>query len=245
MAQRQKLHPLSAAAGKTARAERVATTRGAIMSAAERLFAEQGLSAVSNRQIGEAAGQGNVTAVSYHFDSRAGLVRAIMARHGEATDLIRKRYLNEIGDSEDIRDWVDCLVRPGPEHLNSLGVPSWHARFLVQVMTDPLLRAIATDEALVRPYLQQTLDGLGRRLHTLSAQVRAERGAMARDLITHTCAERERALADGGVPLHDSWRRTADSLGDALVGLLTAPVTSPTSPASPTSPHEHLESNGS
>jgi ferredoxin len=49
--------------------------------------------------------------------------------------------------------------------------------------------------------------------------------AMARHLITHTCAERERALAEGGAPLHPSWERTADALTDAIVGLLTAPVT--------------------
>ncbi|MFJ6748499.1 MULTISPECIES: helix-turn-helix domain-containing protein [unclassified Streptomyces] len=197
------------------------------MSAAERLFAEHGLSAVSNRQIGEAAGQGNVTAVSYHFGGKAGLVRAIMIKHGEAVDRVRQRYLDAIGDSRDVRDWADCLVRPIPEYLGSLGVPSWHARFAVQVMTDPMMRAIVTDEALVRTTLAQTLDGLGRCLRTLSAQVRAERGDMARHLITHTCAERERALADGGAPLHASWERTADALSDAIVGLLTAPVSAP------------------
>ncbi|MGP8300905.1 helix-turn-helix domain-containing protein [Streptomyces inhibens] len=205
------------------------------MSAAERLFAEHGLSAVSNRQIGEAAGQGNVTAVSYHFGSKAGLVRAIMVKHGEEADRIRQRYVEEVGDSHDIRDWVDCLVRPVTEHMGSLGTPSWHARFAVQVMADPLMRAIVTDEALVRPHLGQTLDGLGRRLHMLSAQVRAERGDMARHLIIHTCAEQERALAEGGAPLHSSWERTADALSDAIVGLLTAPVTSP---------RNHLENTG-
>ena len=226
---------MSGGSGRTARADRLAETREAIMSSAERLFAEHGLSAVSSRQIGEAAGQGNVTAVSYHFGGKPGLVRAIMIKHGEAVDRIRQRYVDEIGDSHDVRDWVGALVRPVPVHLGSLGIPSWHARFAVQVMTDPLMRAIVTDEALVRTHLRQTLDGLGRCLHTLSAQVRAERGDMARHLIIHTCAERERALAEGGAALHSSWERTADALTDAIVGLLTAPVTAP---------HDHLEDTG-
>ncbi|MGW7517994.1 TetR/AcrR family transcriptional regulator [Streptomyces sp. NPDC054796] len=195
------------------------------MSAAERLYAEHGLAAVSNRQIGEAAGQGNVTAVSYHFGGRPGLVRAIMSKHGEAVDRIRQRYLDGMGGSRDVRDWVDCLVRPVPEYLGSLGVPSWHARFAVQVMTDPMMRALVTDEALVRTTLSQTLDGLGGCLRTLPAEARAERGSMARHLIIHTCAERERALAEGNAPLHASWEHTADALSDAITGLLTAPVT--------------------
>ncbi|MFG2222297.1 TetR/AcrR family transcriptional regulator [Streptomyces sp. NPDC048644] len=195
------------------------------MASAERLFAEHGLSAVSNRQIGEAAGQGNVTAVSYHFGDRTGLVRALMTRHGEAIEQIRGQRLADVGDSHDIRDWVGCLVRPVPQHLGALGSPSWHARFAAQVMTDPVMRALITDEALTRKYLRQTLDGLGRCLAALPDRVRAERGDMARHLITHTCAERERALADGTAPLHSSWEHTADTLTDAIVGLLTAPVT--------------------
>lgn len=195
------------------------------MSAAESLFAEHGLSAVSNRQIGEAAGQGNVTAVSYHFGSKNGLIRAIMAKHTDRIDRIRQRHLERIGDSDDLRDWVGCLVRPVPEHLDALGTPSWYARFAVQVMTDPLMRAITTDEALVRDNVRPILDGLGRCLGALPAQVRAERGNMARHLITHTCAERERALAEGTAPLHASWQHTADALADAIVGLFTAPVT--------------------
>lgn len=207
------------------------------MAAAERLFAEQGLSAVSNRQISEAAGQGNVTAVSYHFGSRAGLVRAIMSKHGAQTDLLRQRHLAKVTDSGDVRAWVGCLVRPVPEHLASLGVPSWHARFAVQVMTDPMTRALVTDEALTREPLRQLLDGLGRCLEGLPAQVRAARGTMARQLITHTCAEQERALAEGVALPHCSWEHTADALSDAVVGMLTAPVTSPHRP-------NPLEENG-
>ncbi|WTL29022.1 TetR family transcriptional regulator [Streptomyces sp. NBC_01498] len=194
------------------------------MSTAERLVAEYGLSAVSDRRIGEAAGQGDIGAVSRHFTGRTGLIRAILRRHGEQVDRIRERHVAEAGDSQDIRDWTGALVRPVAEHLASLGTPSWQARFAVQVMTDPLLRAMSIDEALVRESLRRTLDGLGRCLTDVPAPVRAERGAMARHLITHTCAERERALASGAAPPR-CWARTADALTDAIVGLLTAPVT--------------------
>jgi tetracycline repressor-like protein len=50
-------------------------TKDLIRATAERLYAQHGVTAVSNRQIGEAAGQGNNTAVGYHFGTRADLVR--------------------------------------------------------------------------------------------------------------------------------------------------------------------------
>ncbi|MFJ4617175.1 TetR/AcrR family transcriptional regulator [Streptomyces sp. NPDC088812] len=196
------------------------------MAAAERLYAEHGLSTVSNRQIGEAAGQGNTTVVSYHFGSRTALVHTIMTKHGTAVDAIRRRHVEAVGESDDIRDWVRCLVRPVTEHLDALGVPSWQARFTVQVLTDPLMRALVTDESLTRESLWHTLRELGRCLGpTVPADVRRERGDMARDLILHTCAEHERAAAAGTAEPGASWQRTAHALEDALVGLLTAPVT--------------------
>ncbi|MGG2461471.1 TetR/AcrR family transcriptional regulator [Streptomyces sp. RGM 3693] len=210
---------------KSARTERAAQTREVIMAAAVRLFAEHGLAEVSSRQISEAAGQGNNTAVGYHFGTRNDLVRAIIRKHAEATERIRQRMLGEIGESNDVRGWVSCLVRPTSEHLATLGSPSWYARFAVQVMSDPVLRVIIEDEALTRAPLRQTLDGLGRCLPELPAHARAERAAMMRHLIMHTYAERERALAAGTTPLQPAWEDTALALTDAIVGLLLAPVT--------------------
>ncbi|MCW8098919.1 TetR/AcrR family transcriptional regulator [Streptomyces tauricus] len=210
------------------RTGRGADTREAIMTAAERLYAEHGLSNVSNRQIGEAAGQGNTTVVSYHFGSKATLVRAIMSRHGTQVDTIRTRYVEAAGDSSDLRDWVRCLLRPVTEHNAELGVPSWHARFAAQVMTDPLMRTLVEDESLTRDSLRRTLQGLGRCLYDIvPPEIRPQRAAMARHLITHVCAERERTLAaEAATEPGTSWERTADALEDALVGMLAAPTTS-------------------
>ncbi|MGD6741484.1 TetR/AcrR family transcriptional regulator [Streptomyces sp. BH106] len=208
------------------RTGRGADTREAIMAAAERLYAEHGLSNVSNRQIGEAAGQGNTTAVSYHFGSKATLVRALMTRHGDQVDVIRTRYVDAAGDSDDLRDWVRCLLRPVTEYHAARGVPSWHARFAAQVMTDPLMRTLVTDESLTRDSLRRTLEGLGRCLYDIvPPEVRPQRAEMARHLITHTCAERERTLAETPTEPGPPWERTADALEDALVGLLAAPTT--------------------
>ncbi|MDU0294099.1 TetR family transcriptional regulator, partial [Saccharothrix longispora] len=60
--------------GGVPRADRVGATRLRLLAAAERLFAERGLYAVSNRQISAEAGQGNNAAVGYHFGTKADLV---------------------------------------------------------------------------------------------------------------------------------------------------------------------------
>ncbi|MCI2415914.1 TetR/AcrR family transcriptional regulator [Saccharopolyspora sp. K220] len=212
-------------AGKTVRAERVNATRELILTAAERLFAEHGVFAVSNRQVSEAAGQGNSAAVGYHFGTKADLVRAIARKHTEQIERVRVRMVAEVDGSTDVRDWVACLVRPNTEHLAALGSPTWFARFGAQVMTDPALRAIMIDEAMTSPSLRQILEGFNRCLPELPVEVRLERGDMARQLMVHTCAERERALAEGAPTPRSSWHDAATGLIDAIAGLWLAPVT--------------------
>jgi len=210
------------AGGRTLRA---AATRETILTAAERLFAEHGVFAVSNRQVSEAAGQGNNTAVGYHFGTKADLVRAIARRHSAPIEEIRQRMVAEIGDSTDVRDWVSCLIRPVAEHLDRVGSPTWFARFGAQIMTDPALRPIMVEESQSSPSLVRIVEELHRCLPDLPSEVRAERADMARQLLVHMVAERERALADSTPTPRASWHDAATGMVDALVGLWLAPVT--------------------
>jgi AcrR family transcriptional regulator len=212
------------------RAERAQATRDAIMTAAERMFAEDGVGAVSSRQISEAAGQGNNTAVGYHFGTRNDLVRAIVRRRVEPINAIRDRMLAEIierGDETDVRAWLACLVHPFTEHLDTLGSPTWFARFGAQVMTDPALRKLMIEEASSSPSLDRIRDGLNRCLPALPDAVHAERSDMTRQLLQLAVAERERALAEGTPTPRASWHDAATGMTDALVGLWLAPVTTP------------------
>ena len=56
--------------------------RRAILVAAERMFADYGLHGASLRQISEAAGQKNTSAIQYHFGNRDRLVEAQLADVG-------------------------------------------------------------------------------------------------------------------------------------------------------------------
>jgi AcrR family transcriptional regulator len=211
--------------GRTSRAEQVGATRQQILTTAEKLFAEQGLYAVSNRQISAAAGQGNNAAVGYHFGAKADLVRAIVVRHTDHIESLRVGMVAAVGESADVRDWVSCLVRPATTHLASLGGPTWFARFAAQVMTDPAFRGIMAEEALAAPSLRQVLRRLDDFLPGVTAEVRADRANMVGHLIVHVCAERERALAEGDPTARSSWDEAANGLVDAIAGLWTAPST--------------------
>ena len=214
-------------AGRMRRDEQVTVTREALLAAAERLFAERGVHAVGNRQISEVAGQGNNAAVSYHFGTKADLVRAITRKHVDQIERTRASMVAGIGGSTDLRDWVGCLVCPFTEHLEALGSPTWYARFTAQVMADPALNAIMIEESLAAApsSLLTFLDDLARCLPSLPAEVHAERAAMARHLVVQMSVERERALAEHSPTFRPTWHDTANSLIDVIVALWQAPVT--------------------
>ncbi|WNG49549.1 TetR/AcrR family transcriptional regulator [Archangium minus] len=207
------------------KSDRGSETRELILVTAERLFAEHGVEAISNRQVSEAAGQSNNFAVGYHFGSKEELVVAIVRRHSESVERRRAEMLAEITGSPDLRDWVSCLVRPATEHLASLGIPSWYARFIAQVTTHPALRERVRKESFTSQSMQQAHEGMFRLIPRLPEDVRQERNDMGRMLVVHMCAERERALHEGTASPHSTWESTTDSLVDALVGLWLAPVT--------------------
>ncbi|KHL05272.1 TetR/AcrR family transcriptional regulator, partial [Sinomonas humi] len=187
---------------------------------------EQGVVAVSNRQISEAAGQGNNTAVGYHFGTKADLLTAIVRRHQDDIERRRESLVAAAAGSEDVRAWVDCLVRPTAEHLASLGLPTWWARLSAQLVADPMFRHLLADETLRSESLRAAIEALDRCRPELPAPVREQRDMMTRQLITYGYAEREQALAarSPGLERH-TWETFTVGLIDAITGLWLAPWT--------------------
>lgn len=89
-------------------------TRKALMDAAERLFAEQGVEAVSVRAINAAAGLAPA-AVHYHFGMKEALLEAVLLRRGRAVvaDISARCdvLLAEEG-CPDPRDILEALIAP-------------------------------------------------------------------------------------------------------------------------------------
>jgi AcrR family transcriptional regulator len=88
-------------------------TRNQILTAAERLFAEQGIGA-SLREISRAAGQGNTRAAQYHFGDRDGLILAVIEPHRHDTAQRRHELLDEYEQDgiPDGRALAGALVLP-------------------------------------------------------------------------------------------------------------------------------------
>jgi AcrR family transcriptional regulator len=91
-------------------------TREHILDAAERLFAESGIDAVSMRTITAEAGV-NLAAIHYHFGSKEELVKAVFSRPIEHLNRQRLALLNacEARSGEEappVEDVLRCLIAP-------------------------------------------------------------------------------------------------------------------------------------
>jgi AcrR family transcriptional regulator len=92
-------------------------TREHLLDAAQRLFAAHGIQGVSLRMVNAAAGAKNVSAAHYHFDSKEGLIRALVARCMETVTRERIAGLEAVERAAgsappDLRALVEAMVLP-------------------------------------------------------------------------------------------------------------------------------------
>ena len=105
----------------------------ALILATERLVAEHGSAGISLRQIAQAAGAGNVSAVQYHFGSREALLLAVLQYRMTA---INARRLDQLARLEtagallDQRGLVGSLVYPLTAELNPRPEGNYYLRFI-------------------------------------------------------------------------------------------------------------------
>jgi AcrR family transcriptional regulator len=160
--------------------------RETIMDAAERLFAERGIDAVSLRTINAEAGY-SVAALHYHFATRDGLVKALLARAQPqmfAARAARVAHLNTLAQPT-VEGIVEALVLPltaGMREDFSGSIAK--LRFLVRLSFDrsPYLeRTLEESYALFRPLLRRALPQLDERTLT-------RRWRLAADLAQHALA---------------------------------------------------------
>jgi AcrR family transcriptional regulator len=129
-------------------ASRDRETRGRLLHAAERLFAERGFKAVTVREICHAA-RANVAAVNYHFGDKLGLYREVMQlaidAMRDATEAARAAGEGKPPD-EQLRLYVAIFLRrllaPDNESIHLL---------ITREMSDPTPALDALIEQGVRP----------------------------------------------------------------------------------------------
>jgi AcrR family transcriptional regulator len=97
-------------------------TQEALLEQGALLFARHGVAGVTTRQLHEAVGARNESAVHYHFGGREGLVTAILRAHVEAVEARRAVLVAAIeadDRSNDLRTLVHALVAPMAESLDT------------------------------------------------------------------------------------------------------------------------------
>ena len=175
---------------------------------------------VTVREIVNAAGQRNVSALTYHFGSREGLLEAILIQHGDPTDVARGEHLARIGRDASTRELVDALVVPYAAHL---ATPQGRDYLRIVAQLAPLFSAWREANPGTGPYLLEILAMLEQRPHQLPAAIRRERVVEMIMLMTVALAERAR-LVESEESLELDEPTFAANLTDVLVGVLEAPL---------------------
>jgi AcrR family transcriptional regulator len=195
-------------------------TRARLISAAEKLFAERGIDGVSLREINRASGAKNAVAVQYHFDDRAGVVRAIVDKHRPAVEVSRHAMLDgyeRTAGEADLRTLAGCLVRPLAEKLADPDGGLEYLQIQAELVNRPTTGAtnripsedsadsIQRWRAMVGPFLGEDAERLHRRFTA----------------IRFCSAELGRRAASGR---HRDDRLFISHLVDLVTGLLVAPT---------------------
>lgn len=171
------------------------SARDVILDAAERLFAERGIDAVSLRTINAEAGY-SVAALHYHFGTRDGLVRALL---GRALPPIAARRAGMLAAAArepqpPLESLVEALVRPLTAGFDDPAGSLPRLRFLMRLAFDrsPHLAATRAESlAAFRPLLRRALPHL-------DAATLARRWLIASDLALQALGNALAVHADAG-----------------------------------------------
>lgn len=163
--------------------------RRRLLDAALELFATNGISSTSLREIRLAAGQRNAGALQYHFGDKDGLLRALLER--ELPLLVdRRRALLEV--ATDAPSIAAVYIAPFAELATGTARERWVVQFLSQLHDDPSLSlddisaligdtGAAAASELLRPHLGQ-----------LPPEIVNERVRVGLTAYLHACAMRAR-----------------------------------------------------
>jgi len=197
--------------------------RRQLLDTALRLFAAQGIAAVSLREIRLAAKQRNAGALHYHFGSKEGLLRTLLERELPPVVARRRVLLAEatLASPADLRPIAAIFVLPFAE----MATGSEHDRSVVQLINQ-LHADVSLSFSQITDLVGDTAIGaasnlLRSRIGGVPAEILAERISVANSVFLHAAAlrarggSREQRLGD---------RAFRENLVDMFHGALIAPV---------------------
>lgn len=175
---------------------------------------------MTSREITEAAGQRNTSAISYHFGSREGLLLELLARRGGPVDRRRGELRDALGDDPSVPALVRCLVEPYSEMLRT-GPGRSYLRIVAQLRGRFAAWRVQSDTATTH-HLARVLGEVEDRPE-LAPALRRERVVALIMVLTATTAERARRI-DDDVPVELDHDRFVANLVDMCSALVLAPT---------------------
>jgi AcrR family transcriptional regulator len=201
------------------------STRDALLEQGALLFARKGVDRVTARQLHDAIGARNESALHYHFGGKEGLAQEIVRAHLSAVEARRAQFVAVIaaeGRTTDLRALVRAFAAPMAADLEN---PLGRARLrIVAQLSHPALAYQSSFHLVEAPaglavarWLREALDGL-------PDTVWAERFASLRVQLVSLFAARARLLDD------DPAERTNELFVNNLIDMLVAGLSAVPSP---------------
>jgi AcrR family transcriptional regulator len=191
-----------------------AATRDLLVTHGRELFARSGVFTTPLKQVVEAAGQRNTSALHYHFGGRDGLLAAIIDVHNASIEARRKDMLDLLGPDPSLRELVETVVLPQSVLLDD----GEGRQFLtiISQLSDLFDRWDETETA-TPPQALRAFRAIAARLPAgLSPLVRRERITRFLELVAEALGSRARQ--------HDSARRPTLPTAEFVANLVTMAV---------------------
>jgi AcrR family transcriptional regulator len=207
-------------------------TRKQLISAAEKLFAKDGIDGVSLRQINLEAGQKNSSAAHYHFGSKDSLIMAIYQHRMENVNERRLKKISELessGDEKNIRALVGAIVYPIVEEIDADMSGRHYIRFMAQAIGHPQLDLIELWQQEHSGGLSRTIDLIRKALPDIPNAIVGQRFGLAFEQIVHSLADREKLRQSAKHSFEVNSALFVSNLVDCISGAMAAPVSPETS----------------
>ncbi|MFI8964234.1 TetR/AcrR family transcriptional regulator [Streptomyces sp. NPDC053493] len=180
-------------------------TREKLIRAAEEVFAAKGVDGAQLRDVVRLAGQGNPSAVQYHFGSRAGLLDAVMAGRQQRTEQVLAPLLDAAPDGtspDDAHALIGALVTAEATELRTERGRRC-LRISAQLSHESGVRTRTPHPTLAGTCYWRLIERLEACLAAsgLPGPLRLERLDLALTVVGAAMADRARQYLDGAEPL--------------------------------------------
>ena len=202
-------------------------TRHQLILAAERLFAESGIDAVSLRQVNVAAGQKNSSAAHYHFGSKETLILSIYQYRMAHVNERRMATLDQLernSRQHELRELIGAIVFPIVDEIDADDSGRNYIRFMAQAIGHPQLDLIALWQQENSGGLERILDLLRAALPDVPDPIFGQRFGLAFEQIIHSLADREKLRKTAKKTFKVDASMFVNNLVDCVTGAMAAPV---------------------